>query len=294
MAEFEKQFKAFSLPVRQLLGNMRDCTLCPRRCHVNRFYGETGYCGIGADPKVSSAGPHYGEESVLVGSGGSGTVFFAGCNLSCIFCQNYDISHYRRGEDISIDQLAGIMLDLQKRGCSNINFVTPSHVTAAIAAAIELAKKKGLSIPAVYNSGGYDSVETLRKLEGLIDIYMPDMKYGDSEPAGELSDVLDYTEICFDAVQEMHRQVGDLEVKNGLAVKGLMVRHLVLPNGIAKSEMIIDFLAEEVSDRTAINVMGQYRPCYKAFENELINRRPTTAEIESVRAYARDRGLKIL
>jgi len=273
---------------------MNPCILCPRNCGVYRSRGEVGFCGIDDLPLVSSIGPHFGEESVLVGSGGSGTIFFAGCNLGCIFCQNYDISHQRNGRKVTIEKLADSMLELQNSGCSNINFVTPTHVIPAIAAAIELARKKGLTLPTVYNTGGYDSVETLKLLEGLIDIYMPDMKYYDSKVAGELSVAPDYPEINFAAVKEMQRQVGDLKVEKGLATRGLLVRHLVLPENLAGSKRIIDFLAKEISPRTTINIMGQYRPCYHAFSNPKINRPPTIEEINSEKQYAIKKGLNVI
>ncbi|MHC4728697.1 MAG: radical SAM protein, partial [Planctomycetota bacterium] len=251
---------------------MNPCTLCPRQCKVYRSKGQMGFCGIGDIPLVSSVGPHFGEESVLVGSGGSGTIFFTGCNLGCVFCQNFDISHQRTGRKMTIEKLAEAMLGLQDYGCSNINFVTPTHVGAAIAAAIEIARDAGLKLPTVYNMGGYDSVETLKLLEGFVDIYMPDMKYSDSKIAEELSEAPDYPEVNFPAVKEMHRQVGDLKVKDGLAMRGLLVRHLVLPENLAGSFEIIDFLAEQISSKTTINVMDQYRPCYKASSHPKINR----------------------
>jgi putative pyruvate formate lyase activating enzyme len=285
---------SFSEPVRKLWEKMNPCILCPRQCKVNRSKGQTGFCGIGDKMVVSSVGPHFGEESVLVGSGGSGTIFFAGCNLGCVFCQNYDISHQRAGRQMSIEKLANTMLGLQDYGCSNINFVTPTHVVAAIGAAIELARKDGLKLPTVYNTGGYDSVETLELIEGFVDIYMPDMKYSGSMVAEELSAAPDYPEVNFAAVKEMHRQVGDLKVKNGLATGGLLIRHLVLPENLAGSFEIIDFLAEQISTRTTINVMNQYRPCYKASSHPKINRRPTYEEIESVRQYAIKKGLNVL
>lgn len=230
--------------VTQLWERTDPCRLCPRRCNVHRRVGEVGFCGIGAAPLVSSIGPHFGEESVLVGAGGSGTIFFAGCNLGCVFCQNYELSHLREGRRISIEQLTDAMLGLQQAGCININFVTPTHVAAPMAAAIELARGKGLRIPTVYNSGGYDSVETLKLLEGLIDIYMPDMKYADPKVAEGLSAAADYPQINFAAVKEMHRQVGDLRTENGIATAGLLVRHLVLPENLAASTEVIDFLAD--------------------------------------------------
>lgn len=329
MAILPANISSLSKPIRQLWDNMNPCTLCPRRCKVNRSEGQIGFCGIGCLTVVSSVGPHFGEESVLVGSGGSGTIFFAGCNLGCIFCQNYDISHLRHGRQMTIEQLAQSMLKLQDIGCVNINFVTPTHVIAAIAAAIEIARNKGLTIPTVYNTGGYDSVETLKLLEGLIDIYMPDMKYADPKVAQELSNAPDYPEVNREAVREMHRQVGDLQIEksfttknaekkqkiisarsaasavknkglalepygSGLATRGLLVRHLVLPENLAGSFEIIDFLANQICPNTAINVMDQYRPCYKAHLHPKINRRPTYEEIESVRNYAINKGLKII
>ncbi|MHC4752648.1 MAG: radical SAM protein [Planctomycetota bacterium] len=280
--------------VQRLWEYMNPCTLCPRKCKVNRSKGETGFCGVGDTPIVSSVAPHFGEESILVGSGGSGTIFFAGCNLGCVFCQNFDISHYRHGRQMTIEQLAQSMLELQNYGCSNINFVTPTHVVPAITAALELARESGLTLPTVYNTGGYDSVETLKLLEGFVDIYMPDMKYSDPKVAEELSAASDYPAVNFAAIKEMHRQVGDLQVKNGLATRGLLVRHLVLSENLAGSFEIIDFLAEKISRKTTINVMDQYRPCYKASAHPKINRRPTLEEIETVCQYAIQKGLNVL
>ena len=285
---------SFSKKVQKLWPMLNPCILCPRKCKVERSKGEIGFCGIGEMPVVSSVGPHFGEESVLVGYGGSGTIFFAGCNLGCIFCQNFDISHHRHGSQITIEKLAQSMLDLQSYGCSNINFVTPTHVIPAITAALELAQSKGLTLPTVYNTGGYDLVETLKMLDGFIDIYMPDMKYSDSAVAQELSSAADYPQVNRAAVKEMHRQVGDLRLEKGLATRGLLVRHLVLPENQAGSFEIIDFLAEEISTSTTINVMDQYRPCYKANSHPKINRRPTLEEIQSARRYAIEKGLNVL
>jgi putative pyruvate formate lyase activating enzyme len=294
MTPLPNNLNSFSKPTQQLWAHMNPCVLCPRNCKVYRSKGQIGFCGIEDTPLVSSIGPHFGEESVLIGRGGSGTIFFAGCNLGCIFCQNFDISHYRHGRRITIEQLAQSMLELQNSGCSNINLVTPTHVVAVAMTAIELAKNKGLTLPIVYNSGGYDSVETLKLLTGLIDIYMPDMKYSNSKVAAELSDAADYPQINLAAIKEIHQQVGDLQVKNGLAVRGLLVRHLVLPNQQAGSFEIIDFLAEKISPKTAINVMDQYHPCFKASSYSKINRRPTPQEIESVYQYAIGKGLRVI
>jgi putative pyruvate formate lyase activating enzyme len=284
----------FSEIASKLWDLMSPCMLCPRKCKVERHKGEIGFCGIGEKPTVSSVGPHFGEESVLVGKGGSGTIFFAGCNLGCVFCQNFDISHHRSGQEVTIEELAQSMLHLQSIGCSNINFVTPTHVAPAIAVALELARKKGLTLPTVYNSGGYDSVETLKMLDGFMDTYMPDMKYSDSAVAKELSGAADYPQVNREAVKEMHRQVGDLQIEKGLATRGLLVRHLVLPENLAGSFEIIDFLAEQVSPETAINVMDQYRPCYNAGAHPKINRRPTAKEIEAVRQYAIEKRLRVI
>jgi putative pyruvate formate lyase activating enzyme len=294
MKSLPSDIRGFSKPIQDLWSAMDPCTLCPRMCKVYRSKGQEGFCGIGNTPKVSSVGPHFGEESVLVGSGGSGTIFFAGCNLGCVFCQNYDISHRRQGREMTIGRLAQAILGLQDYGCSNINFVTPTHVVPSISAAIESARKQGLKLPTVYNTGGYDSVETLKLIEGFIDIYMPDMKYSASSVAGELSAAPDYPKVNFTAVKEMHRQVGDLQVENGLAVRGLLVRHLVLPENLAGSFEIIDLLTEHISPKTTINIMDQYRPCYKASSHIKINRRPTHDEIESVRQYAIKKGLNVL
>ncbi|MHC4238976.1 MAG: radical SAM protein [Planctomycetota bacterium] len=294
MSESSVDLSSFSERVQRLWQGMNPCTLCPRQCKVERSKGEIGFCGIGDMPMVSSVGPHYGEESVLVGSGGSGTIFFAGCNLGCIFCQNSDISHGRSGTQVTVEQLVRAMLDLQRYGCSNINFVTPTHVIAPIAVAIESARSKGLRVPTVYNTGGYDSLETLKLLEGLIDIYMPDMKYSDPAAAKELSAAADYPEVNQAAVKEMHRQVGDLQLEKGLATRGLLIRHLVLPNNLAGSFDTIDFLAEQISADTVINVMDQYRPCYKAFEHSKINRRPTHKEFQTAQQYATKKGLRVI
>ncbi|HCN19521.1 MAG: radical SAM protein [Planctomycetes bacterium GWA2_50_13] len=272
---------------------MSPCRLCPRNCGVMRLEGQKGFCGIGHDAVVSSFGPHFGEESPLVGRYGSGTIFFAGCNLGCIFCQNYDISHLWSGEEVSTDYIASLMLALEKRGCHNINFVTPTHVSPQIMEATQVARGKGLNVPTVYNCGGYESVETLKLLEGTIDIYMPDAKYADPEWAKKFSGAEDYPEVMKAAIKEMHRQVGDLVIENGIAVRGLLVRHLVMPNNVAGSKEIIAFIAEEISLDTYINVMDQYYPCYRAGEFGEINRRITYEEFNEVYSYAQSKGLRL-
>jgi putative pyruvate formate lyase activating enzyme len=216
---------------------------------------------------VSSYGPHFGEEAPLVGTNGSGTIFFTYCNLHCLFCQNYTISQLGEGSPVGSQQLAGMMLSLQERGCHNINLVSPTHVVPYILEALELAATRGLHLPLVYNSGGYDALETLKLLDGIVDIYMPDMKYSDEKIAEELSGIKNYPQINRAAVREMHRQVSDLQLdKQGVARRGLLVRHLVLPRGLAGSGEVVRFLAQEISANTYLNIMAQYHPCYKAFD----------------------------
>jgi len=271
---------------------LASCTLCPRMCRVNRITGETGYCKIGPDAVVSSAGPHFGEEPPLVGRGGSGTIFFAGCNLGCIFCQNYEISHLRRGERFTVEELCRAMLRLEEIGCHNVNLVTPTHQVPAIVDALLLARDRGLTVPVVYNSGGYERVETLRLLEGLIEIYMPDAKYLSPEMARRYSDAPDYPDAMKAALREMHRQVGDLEIERGLARRGLLIRHLVMPGGVEDSIAVLDFIAREISPRSYVNVMEQYRPAYRAPEFPEIARRVTPDEYMTVLAHARRLGLR--
>lgn len=255
----ERIEKAFEL--------LKSCVLCPRRCRVNRLKGETGICKTGKFAWISSYNAHFGEEEPLVGSHGSGTIFFTHCNLLCNFCQNYDISHEGWGEEVTSDQLAAVMLQLQSQGCHNINFVTPSHVVPQILSALETAIGKGLRIPLVYNSSGYDNVETLKLLEGVVDIYMPDFKFWDQKIASATCNAPDYPDMAKKALTEMHRQVGDLEIdENGLAYRGLLVRHLVLPEGLAGTRNIMKFLAENISTDTYVNIMPQYRPCGRASE----------------------------
>jgi len=267
------------------------CALCPRRCRVMRAEGERGLCGTTARAKVASYGPHYGEEGVLVGPGGSGTIFFGGCNLKCVFCQNWDISHSAAGSACSPEEIARIMLGLERRGAANVNFVTPTHHAPQVAEAVMLAREAGFSKPVVYNCGGYESVEALKLLEGAVDIYMPDAKFMDAEASAKYLGAPDYPERMKAALVEMQRQVGDLVVDGGLAVKGLLVRHLVMPGDTEDSKRIIDFLRDEVSPRAYVNVMGQYRPLFHARDFPEIDRRPGREEVEEVRRYARERNL---
>ena len=277
----------------EMLGKMlRDCTLCPRQCHVDRAAGETGYCSTGPGPFVSSWGPHFGEERPLVGRAGSGTIFFGHCNLGCIFCQNYTISHLGEGTEISHERLADIMFSLQQAGCHNINLVTPTHQVPAIVRSVKIAAEKGLSLPLVYNCGGYESLDSLELLDGIIDIYMPDFKYADPGISERYSDAPDYPDVAMRAIREMHRQVGDLVMDDrGIATRGLLVRHLILPEGLAGTERVVEFIAAEISPDTYINIMDQYHPCYKAHEYPLLNRRVNAREFEEAVTCARRAGL---
>ena len=228
---------------------LEHCDLCANQCHVNRFGFPAGaICQTGALALVSSYGAHYGEEKPLSGWNGSGTIFFSRCNLRCVFCQNWEISHKGIGKELRVVELASLMLQLERQGCHNINLVSPSHVVAPIIEAVEIAAQRGLRIPLVYNTGGYDSLETLRLLDGIVDIYMPDMKYGNSDMARRYSRVEDYAQINQKAVKEMHRQVGELTLSpDGLALRGLLIRHLVLPGGVSNASQILNFIADEIS-----------------------------------------------
>jgi len=277
---------------------LEDCTVCPRACHVDRTIGETGFCRTGALAQVSSYGPHFGEEPALVGRGGSGTIFMSHCNLACEFCQNYEISQCRDGEEVRPEDLAKMMLSLQRQGCHNINIVTPSHVVPQLLEGIRIAAAGGLCIPLVYNSGGYDAVETLQLLDGIVDIYMPDAKYGHNEAARVLSHAPDYVPVMKSALREMHRQVGDLVVEQGIAVRGLIIRHLVLPENYADSGAVMRFIADEISKDSYVNIMAQYRPAWHAWQ--LADQQPvyqglkrpiTGREYRSAIQCAKDAGL---
>ena len=278
--------------VDELIKKLSACDICPRRCGVNRLSEERGVCQTGRLAVVSRYHAHFGEESVLVGKGGSGTIFFAGCNLKCLFCQNYDISHYMNGKEMTPEELARCMLEIQEMGCSNLNLVTPTHVVPQILEALLIAVESGFTLPIVYNTGGYDSVYTLKLLDGIVDIYMPDIKYLYRNLSKEFSDAEDYPEIVRKAVKEMHRQVGDLVVSpDGLAVRGLLVRHLVLPELKENTEEVIKFVAEEISKDTYINIMSQYHPCYRATGHPPLNRPLRMDEWIEVKVMARSRGL---
>jgi len=268
------------------------CSVCPRNCAVDRLSNKTGACRTGERAIISSFNPHFGEEAPLVGRGGSGTIFFANCNLKCIFCQNFEISQLGEGEPVEPDKIATIMLYLQRLGCENINFVSPTHVVPQILSALPNAIERGLRLPLVYNTGGYDSIATLKLLDGIVDIYMPDMKYADNATAKKLSGIDDYVERNRAAVIEMHRQVGDLQInEDGIATRGLLVRHLVLPEGLAGTDETTRFIAQRVSKDTYINLMDQYRPCYKADTVAALRRGITRREYEEAVQIASRNGL---
>jgi putative pyruvate formate lyase activating enzyme len=277
---------------RDILGH---CVLCPRACAADRLEGELGECEVGAKAMVASFHPHFGEEDPLVGWGGSGTVFFTSCSLRCVFCQNFEISHGMEGREVSAGDLAAMMLRLQALGCHNINWVTPTHQVPQILEALVLAAGAGLRLPIVYNSGGYEAVATLRLLGGIVDIYMPDFKFADPEPAAAYLDAPDYPEVAKAALREMHRQVGDLVLdENGIARRGLLVRHLVMPAGLAGTRAVMRFLAREVSRDTYVNLMDQYRPCGLAHRYPEIARPITAAEYHEAVAAARAEGIRRL
>jgi putative pyruvate formate lyase activating enzyme len=271
---------------------LESCELCARKCGVNRLEGEKGYCRSGQELIISSFGPHFGEEPELVGRYGSGTIFLTNCSLLCIYCQNYEISHLGYGEKVSIDKAAEIMLNLQKMGCHNINLVTPTHFTPQLVKAISVAAARGLMLPIFWNCGGYENIETIKLLDGIVDIYKPDIKYSESEPSKKYSNAPDYFERCKEVVKEMHHQVGDLKIDSeGLAFRGLLIRHLVLPNNLAGSDKVLEFLREEISKECYVNIMAQYRPCGKAYEYKELSRRPTQIEYLRVVDYAKKIGL---
>ena len=274
------------------LSLLESCSLCPRECGSNRLDGETGLCSTGRRAKVSSYNAHFGEEGPLVGRYGSGTIFMTSCNLLCSFCQNYDISHLAEGDEVAPEQMATMMIHLAERGCHNINFVTPTHVVPPIIEALILAIDRGLRVPLVYNSGGYDRKETLELLDGIFDIYMPDFKFWGDKWADRFCDAPDYGEVARAAIKEMHHQVGDLVVDDdGIGLRGLIVRHLVMPKNVAGTKEIMGFLSKEISPNTYVNVMDQYRPCGRADQDEFINRRLTGQEFKDAVNSAKTAGL---
>ncbi len=278
--------------IEALWAKLESCDVCPHKCEVNRLKDEKGICRTGKKAKVSSFGPHFGEESPLVGRYGSGTIFFAYCNLGCIFCQNYDISHLGEGYLVDEERIAEIMLSLQNLGCHNINFVTPTHVVPQIVKALPSAIERGLNVPLVYNTGGYDSVSTLELLDGIFDIYMPDLKYSDDKIGQRYSTAKDYSEIARQAIKKMHQQVGDLAMdERGVAKRGLLIRHLILPQDLAGTYQAMKFIAEKISKNTYVNLMDQYRPCFKANDYPPLDRRITQKEFVQAVKIAQDFGI---
>lgn len=272
---------------------MHACVLCARKCRVDRTVSTKGaMCRTGALARVDSYGPHFGEEDPIRGTHGSGTIFFSGCSLRCVFCQNWDVSQGESGRETDAESIAEIMLALQTAGCHNINLVSPSHVVSQILEAVVVAARKGLRLPLVWNSGGYDSLESLQLLDGVVDIYMPDIKWGESGEGQRYSRARNYAPISRAAVREMHRQVGDLETDaDGIAVRGLIVRHLVLPGGVARSERVLRFIAEELSPNTYVNLMDQYRPAFRAPDYPPLDRALAEGEFEAILQRARRLGL---
>jgi putative pyruvate formate lyase activating enzyme len=268
------------------------CRLCPRVCHVNRLEGEKGYCRAGLDAMISSAFPHFGEEPPLVGYHGSGTIFLTHCNLRCVFCQNYDISHLGQGKPITTSELAQYMIGLQQRGCHNINFVTPTHYVPQIVAALPEAIELGLTVPLVYNCGGYESLEVIKLLDGIVDIYMPDTKFSREETGTRYGNAPDYPHILQEVLLEMHRQVGDLMLdEQGIAYQGLLIRHLVMPNEVAGTKKLMTFIAQHLSTDSYVNIMDQYRPLYRAGEYPEIDRQISSREYREAIEIAQGEGL---
>ncbi len=267
--------------IEKLYELLSPCRLCPRKCKARRKENKFGFCRLGESPKVSSYNLHFGEEPPISGYNGSGTIFFTGCNLGCVFCQNYPISHLHHGREVTVDELSSMMLYLQRKGAHNINLVTPTPQVHAIVKAIDIAAKKGLRIPIVYNCGGYESEEVLDLLDGIVDIYMPDMKYGNNESARKYSGAKDYVEIAKRAIKKMHDQVGDLTFnEDGTAKRGLLVRHLVLPNDLSGTEEVLKFIRYEISRNTYVSLMSQYFPAYRASEFPELSRRITREEFK--------------
>lgn len=277
--------------VEQLRKVLSSCTLCPRQCKVNRAEDKRGFCGAGKDLRISSVFAHFGEESCLVGRFGSGTIFLSHCNLKCVFCQNYEISHRACGNLTTKEQLASYMLRLQSMRCHNINLVTPTHFVPQILEGLLLAAEQGLDIPLVYNCGGYESEEVIDILDGVVDIYMPDAKFSSTEVSHQLCGVDDYFVNLKRVLKKMHEQVGDLEIDNGIALRGLLIRHLVLPGGLAGTKEAMEFIAREISPDTYINIMAQYRPCGEAYKFPLINRYLSQQEYIEALNLARSFGL---
>lgn len=286
--------RTFRERIDRLWESYEACNLCARACGVDRTAGETGICQADDTVLVSSAAPHHGEEACLTGRHGSGTIFLSNCNLKCVFCQNYELSHYGRGSSSSVQEIAEMALALQAAGCHNINFVSPTHYTPHLVEAVYRAAQAGLRVPIVWNCGGYEDVDTLALLESIVDIYMPDAKWADDEASTTYSAAPGYWDVNKAALREMHRQVGDLVCDDGIARRGLLIRHLVMPGHIESSKRVMAFIAEELSTDSFVNIMAQYRPAFKARTEstyEAINRPVRPAEYDAVVEHARSLGL---
>ena len=271
---------------------LESCCICPRQCKVNRLNGESGFCKTGLNPKVCSFLPHHGEEPPISGDRGSGTIFFSHCNMACAYCQNYEFSQMGSGKEVGFEELADYMLQLQDMSCHNINLVSPTHVMPQFLKALSIAIPKGLKIPIVYNTGGYELPEIIKLLDGIVDIYLPDMRYADDKMSVKYSSAPDYPKYNQEALKEMHSQVGVAKTDNeGIIKKGLIIRHLVLPDNIAGTEQIMKFIAIELSKDTYISLMSQYFPYYKAAQHKEILRRITSEEYESAKAAMEKYGL---
>jgi putative pyruvate formate lyase activating enzyme len=271
---------------------LRSCRLCGHACEVDRLSGQLGKCRTSAEAWVSSHNDHHGEEPPISGSRGSGTIFFTNCSLRCVFCQNYPISQLGNGKPASAETIAGYMLALQERGCHNINWVTPTHVVPQAVEGVLLAARRGLTLPIVYNSSGYDSVEMVRLLDGIVDIYMPDLKYGDDEAAEKFSSAPGYFAVATAAIREMHRQVGELQFDDdGVAVRGLIVRHLVLPENVSRTDLALRFLAHEISPDTFVSIMNQFFPAHRAPASPPLNRPLQSGEYDQAVDWAEELDL---
>lgn len=278
--------------IKQSFKLLESCSICPRRCRVNRLKNEAGFCKTGLKPRVCSFMPHHGEEPPISGRRGSGTIFFSHCNMSCVYCQNYEFSQKGEGREVEFEELADFMLQLQAEGCHNINLVTPTHVMPQILKALEIAISQGLKIPLVYNTGGYELAGIIKLLDGIIDIYLADMRYGEEDMAIKYSNAPDYPKHNQEALKEMHRQVGLARIDaEGIIKQGVIIRHLVLPSNISGTEKIMRFIAEELSKDTYISLMSQYYPCYKAAEFKEISRRINSSEYEKAKEAMHEYGL---
>ena len=284
--ELERRERAF-------WAKMENCSLCPRMCGTNRMRNRQGICSTGRDFRVASHGPHFGEERPLVGRNGSGTIFFSNCNLLCIFCQNWQIAHRGEGRVTTHAELAAMMISLQRRGAHNINFVTPTHIVPHIVSSLRMAIDQGLNIPILYNSSGYETMEVMELLDGIVDVYLPDFKYQDSRIAARFSQgAHDYTEYAAAAIKEMHRQVGTLDIQNGIANRGLLIRHLVMPENLAGTDVFARWVVDELGADTHVNIMGQFRPEFRAREFPPLDRRTSPREFEQAMRWAREAGLR--